>query len=177
MQTEIDGDDIDSQFLNSLRYTDRSIGDFIEKAKSTSWYDNTLVIIVSDHGHNRPGNSKRFDPEKFHIPMLWFGGALSIGDSVITRTCSQTDLAASLLNRTGIHSVDYHWSRDIFNRSTSSGAHYVFNNGMVYLNNYGSLIFDNNGSSLIRKDPSVTESDVELSKAHLQMTYKDYLDR
>ena len=177
MQTEIEGDDIDSQFLNSLRYTDRSIGDFIEKAKSTSWYDNTLVIIVSDHGHNRPGNSQRYDPEKFHIPMLWLGGALSVRDSVITRICSQTDIAAALLNRTGIRSEDYPWSRDIFNPATSSCAHYVFNNGMVYIDEGGSLIFDNTGGSLISRDSSVTDDDIELSKAHLQMTYKDFLDR
>ena len=177
MQTEIEGDDIDSQFLNSLRYTDRSIGDFIEKAKSASWYANTLIVIVSDHGHNRPGNSQRYDPEKFHIPMLWLGGVLSVRDSVITRICSQTDIAAAVLNRTGIRSEDYTWSRDILNPAASSGAHYVFNNGMVYIDDNGSLIFDNTGGSLIRRDPSVTDDHIELSKAHLQVTYKDFLDR
>jgi len=109
--------------------------------------------------------------------MLWLGGALSVRDSVITRFCSQSDLAATLLNRTGIGSEDYRWSRDILNPAVSSGAHYVFNNGMVYLDDDGCMIFDNTGGSLISRDPSVTDEDIELSKAHLQMTYKDFLDR
>src|SRR5690606_40395431 len=97
MEAQIKGQDEESLFLNSLYYTDKSLGDFIRELKKMPLYEETLIIIIADHGHRMPLSSKNHDKEKFHIPMLWLGGAIAVQDTVINTLSSQTDLAATLL--------------------------------------------------------------------------------
>lgn len=192
-----ESEDIDILFLNSLRYTDESIADFIGQAKSKPWYHDTLIIIIADHGHNRPGNSQRYDPAKYHIPMLWLGGAVSVQDTVITRICGQTDLAATLLAQVGINSKEFTWSRDALNPATPSGALYVFNDGVGFIDDRGCLIYDHAGQTIFEfqvssskfkvqnskfKDDEAIHSPsdadtlrVSLARAYLQCAYQDFL--
>ncbi|MBK7028574.1 MAG: sulfatase-like hydrolase/transferase [Bacteroidales bacterium] len=44
------GTDMESKFLSSLHYTDMAIGNFIREAKQRTWWNNTLVVIIADHG-------------------------------------------------------------------------------------------------------------------------------
>lgn len=168
---------IDTLFLNSLRYTDRSVADFIEQAKSRPWWPNTLIIIIADHGHTRPGNSPRYDPATYHIPMLWFGGAVCVRDTVITRVCSQTDCAVTLLAQVGIDSGSFTWSRDALNPAAPSGVLYVFNDGVGYINDRGCLIYDHTGQAFIRDDEAMNDADRDLARAFLQCAYQDFLER
>ena len=55
-------------YLNTLFYSDWSIGEFIESAKRTEWFDNTIFIFVADHPSEFvDDNDFR---EKFHIPCI-----------------------------------------------------------------------------------------------------------
>ncbi|MFC2110479.1 LTA synthase family protein, partial [Bacteroidota bacterium] len=66
------------KFRSSHAYTDKTIGAFIKFAKTQSWWHNTLIVIMADHGHPMPKHKGAFNsPKKFHIPMLWLGGALN----------------------------------------------------------------------------------------------------
>jgi len=174
--TVIAGEDMDSKFLNSLHYTDAVVGDFLKQAASKSWYENTIVIILADHGHPNPGGSVRHDKKKFHVPMLWLGGALNVKGKVVDKVCSQTDLAATLLGQMGLDAREYRWSKDIFNPRTPGFAQYVFIGGMGYVKEQGSLSFDTVGKFCLFMDPSLSEEDLDISKAHLQVTYQDFLD-
>lgn len=171
------GDDEETQFLNSHHYTDQAVGKFISKIKSEPWYDNTLVVILADHGHRLPGNSTRHEPEKFHIPMLWLGGALNVSDTVIRKVSSQTDFARTLLNQLQMNSSAYPWSKDIFNPSVTPFAQYVFNGGMGLVKEEGYVAFDNAGRQVIHQDAKLTEDDLQQMKAHLQLSYGDFLDK
>lgn len=70
------GNDDESMYLNSLHYTDSCLGDFVAKAKKQPWWQNTLVIVVADHGHRFPGKSENNSVSKYRIPMLWLGGEI-----------------------------------------------------------------------------------------------------
>src|SRR3989337_2361479 len=54
METVIAGEDEIHRFLNSAYYTDKYLGEFIDKAKQSSWWKNTLIVITADHGHPYP---------------------------------------------------------------------------------------------------------------------------
>ena len=48
--------------------TDSEVGAFVERLRSSEHWDNTLVVIISDHG--RPSESETASsPERHHIPM------------------------------------------------------------------------------------------------------------
>ena len=124
------GESAASRFLSALHYTDGAIGAFIAEAKSRPWYENTLFIIVSDHGHTYPGKSAVYEKRKFHIPMLWLGGALASKPAKIDHTLSQTDLAASLLGQLDLSAEEFRWSRDVFIAGSRPFAPYFFKDGV-----------------------------------------------
>ena len=69
------GNDPENLFVNSCYYTDQSIGEFMVKAKASTWWDNTVIVFVADHGHRFPGNKELKDKDRYRIPLLMVGGA------------------------------------------------------------------------------------------------------
>ncbi len=177
IESKFPGDDLTNKYLSSLHYADQSVGEFIEKAKQMPWYDQTLIIILADHGHRLLGNDHRYQAEKYHIPMLWLGGALELKDTVITKYCSQTDLAKTLLNQINIDDDKYIWSRDIFDNGSKEGAFYVFNDGISFIDHQGITIYDYQSKAVMESSTKVSASRLALTKSHLQTTYQDYLDK
>ena len=56
-----------------VEYADYCIGHFLAEAQRQPWYDNTLFIILADHG-KLVGQSEAELPQSFnHIPLLIFG--------------------------------------------------------------------------------------------------------
>ena len=171
------GDTLESLYLNSLYYSDQSLGEFIKTAKEQPWYDQTLFIVLADHGHRLLIESGRYQWDKYHVPMLWFGGALQVRDTVINRYCSQTDVARTLGLQLGFDVADYPWSRDIFASQYFDGAFYVFNQGISLIQPQGQLIYDAAGTRLLDSTDYANPTNIELAKSHLQATYADYLNK
>ncbi|MFL5730279.1 MAG: LTA synthase family protein, partial [Cytophagaceae bacterium] len=173
------GDDQQTQFLNSLYYTDQCIGKFIEKAKKTSWWDNTVIIIIADHGHPYPSKDgvPNHEPDEFHIPMLWLGGALTSGPQINPQTGSQTDLANTLLHQMGIYTNKFPFSKDLMVEENSPFAYYSFNNGFGYIQPGREVVIDNiSGKPIYSKGP-IAGSDKEVGQAYLQYSFQDYLNK
>ena len=108
------GDDVDSKFRSTSFYTDSCLGAYINAAKQKNWYKNTLFVIIADHGHRIPGNLTEYDPDRYRIPLLFFGELIKpeFKGTRVNKTGSQTDLAATLLNQLNIDSKRYFWSKD-----------------------------------------------------------------
>ncbi len=169
--------DASSMLLSALHYTDGAISDFIESARAQEWYQNTLFIIVADHGHTYPGASAVYERKKFHIPMLWLGGALAAPPEHVNTTLSQTDLAASLLGQLTLSSERFKWSADVFLENQPSFAPYFFKDGVGFVTDSSYLSFDNVGQQLIENEGSSGKTELPFAKAYLQQSYGDYLNK
>jgi phosphoglycerol transferase MdoB-like AlkP superfamily enzyme len=146
-QTHEPGTPGDSLFCRAHRYTDRCIGQWVAKASHTSWWENTLVIVIADHGHSQPGNSGESDPEKFRIPMLWFGPALK-KTGVQHRQGNQADLFASLCRQLGDSSSLPPFSKNLFSDGSKDFAFYAFRNGCAFMDGQNQqLSFDRGAQS------------------------------
>lgn len=84
---------------NAVLYSDYAIGEFIQKAKKSPYWENTLFLIVADHTSHADGDSL-VPIEDFHIPGLILGA--DIEPKKITSITSQIDLAPTLLSLMGI---------------------------------------------------------------------------
>ena len=177
METVIEGEDDVHKFLNSAYYTDKSLGEFIEKAKKTDWWDNSWIIITADHGHFMPDNPGNSNAARFKIPMLWLGGALSKQDTVIHSYASQTDIANTIFGQLGFQDEDFTFSKNILASDYKPYAVYVFNNGFGYLDSSHKIIFDNVGGNYLMKEGASTEKELELGKAYMQTLYSDFNKR
>lgn len=170
-QSRFDENTEDSRFLNSVNYTDSCLGDFIRKAKKSSWWDNTWIIMLADHGSRLPGNTPYQLPEKFHIPMIWTGGAIP-GDTSFNAICSQHDLPAMIMNQLNLDSSPFYWSKDIL----SGGKHfafYNFNNGFCFFTDSSGFVLDNVNEEIIL-DSLSNQKDRTNGSALMQILLSDF---
>ena len=175
--TVIKGDDDDSKYLNSLHYTDACFGDFIKEAKTRKWWNNTLIIIIADHGSMRPGNSENWEKLKYHIPMIWLGGALNVKDTVISNLASQTDLAATLLSQLDIKSDDFIFSKNILTKGYIPYSFFTYTGGFGFLKPSNLLVYNtitNTYTESTGKNDSINQKQ---GKAYLQSLYMDVFNK
>ena len=176
------GDDVDSKFRSTTFYTDSCLGAYLHEAKQKSWYKNTLFVIIADHGHRIPGNLAEHDPDRYRIPLLFFGDVIKqeFKGSRINKIGNQTDLAATLLNQLKIDPKRYVWSKDLLNPGTAEFAFFNWDNGFGFANKEQIISFDNIGKNIIlRKNPLNQQADNVLSgkgKAYMQEVFRQYLD-
>lgn len=175
--TVIKGDDDDSKFLNALHYTDSSLGDFIQAAKAKKWWNNTLVIIIADHGSARPGNSEIWEKIKYHIPMIWLGGALNVQDTVIHNIASQTDLAATLLSQLHINATDFRFSKNILSTPYIPYAFFTYSGGFGFLKPDDFLSFNTITDSYLAPAPLSDSLNQKQGKAYLQSLFTDVISK
>jgi phosphoglycerol transferase MdoB-like AlkP superfamily enzyme len=167
------GDEI--LFLNSIHYTDESIGNFIKQAKQKKWWDNTLVVIIADHGTRFPGNLTESEPNRFRIPMLWLGGALAKQDTVIHTFGSQLDISKTVLNQMGLQGNKFTFGNDLFASGDSDHfAYYTYSSGIVMLRPGMSIGYDPIANDFFEKRGNITSKEQNDAKAMLQSIFNDF---
>ena len=170
----IPGTDDLSLFLNSLHYTDQVVSNFIDQCANQPFWENTLCVIVADHGHRLPlGPDKEQD---FRIPLLLTGGALRQQGVVIDKTVSQIDIAPTLLQSAGLPTAAYSWSKHLFNDGPG-WAYFAFNNGFGMVADSSYVVFDNVGKQIITAGGAQQAELIRLGKSFIQASYQDYLNK
>ena len=167
--------DESTQFKNAIYYTDSLLGDFIQKSKAQPWWDNTLIVLVADHGHHLPGYDANHAPAKFHIPLVFTGGALSQNGMVET-IGSQTDIIPTILNQMGIPAEEFKWGKDLMD-ADKSFAFYSFNNGFGWVTPSGTVTVDNVSKSVITEDVGFETTQLKYGKAYMEASYQDFMER
>ncbi len=92
-------DDTKNSANNAAKYADYALGRFLDKARDSNYWDDTVFLIVADHG-SRVYGSEIVPVEQFHIPGLILGSAVK--PEVIDRVTSQIDLAPTMLSLIGV---------------------------------------------------------------------------
>lgn len=134
----------EDNYLNSMVYADQCLGDFITKSKKTSWYKNTIFVVVSDHGHASPGINSPFETAFFNIPMLIFGEPIikEYRGKKINKIGSQADLAATLLHQLHMDSKEFLYSKDLMSPNAHEFAFYSTIRGYGYINPLGNIRYN-----------------------------------
>jgi len=134
------GNSTREKFYNSLYYTDKHLGEFLTAAKTHEWWENSLIILLADHG-NRLGNTTEYDRSRFHIPMLWFGGALKEKGVINEHFGTQSDLPKTLLGQLNIPTSQYIFGKDILDANTPSYSCYSFHDGCGFVTDSTYLVY------------------------------------
>ena len=167
------------KFKSSMAYTDKVVGDFVAFAKTQDWWENSLIIITADHGHPLPNNENEVfnTPNRFKIPMLWLGGALTNTGTVNDNLGSQVDLAFTLIDLLGADNSLFEFGTHLFNSNKKRFVHYIFNEGFGTLNNSGHIVYDFIKKDAIQAEGKEEETLKYQGKAILQTTYQDFLEK
>ena len=175
VNTVITGNDDESMFLNSLHYTDSVVNVFVQKCKQQPWWDNTILMIVADHGHRLPPTGKKIDD--FKIPLLFLGGALQSPGTTISTVGSQIDIAATVLGGLGYDHSKFTFSKNLLSPANKPYAYMAFNNGFGFVQPEGYFFFDNTGRQIIEQGGNVDSTGIKRGKAFEQVTFGDYISK
>ncbi len=95
---------------NAVKYADHALGEFIESARNSAYWEDTLFLIVADHDA-RVWGDELVPIKNFQIPGLILGADLE--SRRIRTVTSQIDLAPTLLSLMGIASEHPLVGRDL----------------------------------------------------------------
>lgn len=165
-EVKIRGNDQEHMFLNAIHYSDSCMGDFINKCKASGLWDNTLFILMADHGTRVIKHVDPNMPEAYHIPLILTGGALNVQDSIVTTIGSQTDMVATVLAQLGIDHSGYKYSRNLLATPVKPFAFYSYSNAAAIVADEGVTILNLQSGQFIEGD--TLQANKELLKAYLQ---------
>lgn len=87
----------------AVKYTDYAIGKFLRDAKTRAWFDNTIFVIIADHGASARGTTD-IPVERYRIPLIIYSPG-HVKAQRIDRLASQIDVPPTLLR--GLLGVNY----------------------------------------------------------------------
>ncbi len=179
MQPVVDWGGSFNGFLNSVVYADSCLGDFMEKARNTDWYSNTVFVFTADHSRPSPKNWHPWQPESRRIPLLFYGEPIKeeLRGTTDTLPASQTDLAASLLAQLGLPTAAYKYSNNLFNPHSPRLAFYSLDEGCCIIKKDGQVCWhkENGHTDFVKPgDTYVTRHIKKEGKAYLQELVRDY---
>lgn len=167
------------RYRNTVHYTDRWLGWFMEKAKEEAWSKNTLFIIVPDHGHFLPLYRQPFEAARHHIPLLLAGPALAPelrGTRNATFGC-HSDIATTLLNQLGLLRRPIPWGHDLLGPGPHF-AYWSFDDGFGIATDERTLVWDNVAQGYLEQlGDTLTVADKSAQLARGQAITQVLLDR
>jgi phosphoglycerol transferase MdoB-like AlkP superfamily enzyme len=176
MEPVFKGSDDMAKYKNSVYYTDKTLGSFLDWAKGTDWWKNALIIMVADHCARIYSDMPNYKQNVFKIPMLWVGGALSEKGLKVSKLGSQVDIPTTLLDQLGINS-NFPFGKDLFSDQSKSFAFYTYNEGFGFITDSSAVSIDLKSRRPVMSEGRDPGSAEKKGKAYLQVLFNDYLKR
>ncbi len=106
-------DDADgySERLTAMKYSDWALGEFFRNARQRPWFDNTIFVILGDHGFGNRHQLTEVNLLRFHVPLLIIAPGLA--PDVRDRVGSQVDVIPMILGLMGRPIRHQCWGRDL----------------------------------------------------------------
>ncbi len=95
----------------AVKYTDWALGDFIERARTRPWFEDTVFVIVADHCAAARGKTD-LPLDRFHIPMLIYSPK-HVPPARIETIASQIDVPPTILALLNFGYVSRFFGQDI----------------------------------------------------------------
>jgi phosphoglycerol transferase MdoB-like AlkP superfamily enzyme len=97
---------------SAVRYADRALADYLDRAEAEGLLDHTVVLFVGDHGARVYG-SEQIPAASYRVPALFVCPGEKYDGVTISRLCSQVDLAPTLLSLAGVDCAAPFFGRDL----------------------------------------------------------------
>lgn len=166
-------------YVTSMHYADAHLKKFIDGIRALPDFENTVVILIADHGKTNVVNDDTYKEEFFHIPMLLWGGAIKEEwrGKEINKIGSQADLAKTLLNQMHLNSDEFHWSKDLLNPNTPEWAICTSTLSYGWKDSTGYTVYQMIEDRLIYSaypDPLKTEEILNKCRAVMESMFREY---
>lgn len=161
---------LDNKVHNAFAYTDHCVGQFLDSLSRSPLWDNLLVVVFADHGHTY--GLTLDNPEYFHMPLFFVGGAVSKQKDIST-IIAQNDIVATVLSQMGIpHNEEFPWSRNVLSRNyTYPFAYCNYPAGILFVDSTGKTVTDVQSEYIMADLPEANPTRLKHLKAILQKSY------
>lgn len=163
---------IESPALNAFSYTDYHLGIFIEKLKTLSCWEKTIVVIMPDHLGAYPAEIDNYQLWRYDIPFMIIGGPIK-QPRKIPVIGSQIDICATVLSMLGLPHDDFIYSKDLLDAEAPHYAFFTFPDAVGVIGQEGYAIYDNKSSRTLTNAGLFADTLVLRAKAFLQKLYED----
>ncbi len=164
------------KILNAFAYTDSCVGGFVNYLKTTPRWNRSLVILVPDHLGAWPEEVDNFASWRFHIPMIWTGGAIK-RPMVVDTYGSQQDLAATLYGELGIPNDYMPFSKDMLDPTARHYAWFMMNDGFGVKTDKNEVIYDNKQRKAVVSKGEDGDMWLKYGQALLQVLFDDIAEK
>ncbi|MEF9898272.1 MAG: LTA synthase family protein [Pseudomonas sp.] len=104
------------QHLTAMRYSDWALGQFFEKARKEPYFNETLFVIVGDHGFGNHQQVTELDLGRFNVPLLLIAPGIQDKFGAVNHTVgTQIDIVPTIMGRLGGETRHQCWGRDLLN--------------------------------------------------------------
>lgn len=181
MKPRINWGDSEDDFHNSAYYTDSVLGRFIDIAKNTDWYKNTLIVIVADHSHQTYTHRSISSADYRKIPMLFLGGALKddLRGKIYDKIASHIDIGKTILKQLNFDADTFYWSKNLFNPYENHFALFELNVGYGWIRKDGYLSYNHFTKSFIFNTLQDKKEKLKAQRngaAYLQKVFRQFID-
>jgi phosphoglycerol transferase MdoB-like AlkP superfamily enzyme len=184
MEPVIDWGGTNNQFLNSAYYADKCLGEYFEIARKQPWFDNTLFILVADHGHASTHNYRYESYEFHHVPLFFYGNALKDEYRGVKndRIADNSSIPKTILGQLGLQDTGFKWGSNLFNPYSPEFAYVVLNDGYAWKTPEGEIVFAMKWQHFYKKEfPEGTtwqtiEDFIRQGKSYVQVLFQEFLD-
>jgi len=135
--------------MGAVKYTDYAIHDFIERARSKPWFDDTIFVVIADHCAKSAGKED-LTVTQYHIPLIMYSPK-HIVPSTFESLTSQIDLAPTLLGLLNFNYQSQFFGRDVLAPEQN-------NTGRALLGNYQKLGYLKNSEFVVLSPRRQVES-------------------
>ena len=166
------------KFLNCAVFADAAIGQFFEQAAQQPWFDNTLFVLVADHGHAQPNGVGMDHPWARQVPLILAGPLIDPDwrGRQVKKLGNHHDIPATVLTAMGISPDGFFWSKNLCSAESPDFAYYSNENGLGWISPEGPGFFDfskRTWQNWAETGPDSTQQ--QAAKAYLQTLYNDFL--
>lgn len=103
-----------NQHLTAMRYADWALGRFFDKVRHEPFFDETLFVIVGDHGFSGTEQLTEMNLARFNVPLLLIAPQIRQHFGVRRDVVgSQVDIVPTIMGRLGGSTRHQCWGRDL----------------------------------------------------------------
>lgn len=107
----------------AVKYSDWTVGRFIEMARTKPWFKDTVFVLVADHCASSKGRTS-LPPENYHIPAIVYSPA-HLAPHTDTRLASQIDIVPTVLDLLGLPEHTRFMGRSVLHAYPDAGRAFI----------------------------------------------------
>lgn len=171
-----------------IEYTDFALKKFFETAKKSSWYNNTIFVLVADHTNQIAYPEYEKAINRFAIPILFYSPNPKYNlKGEIAEPAQQMDIYPTLADLMGYNKKIRSWGKSLV--SAEKEDYLIVNSSGVEQFMIGNYIYLFDGKDFTgiydKKDlgyeknllGKLNSSEIELGKLKSKAWYQDYMNR